>query len=53
MPKLGPEKSALGRGIRILPIDNITIFYRVTPETIEIIRILHVARDITPDLLST
>jgi toxin ParE1/3/4 len=51
-PELGPERPNLGKGIRLLPVDNILIIYRLTDAGVEILRILHAARDITPDLLS-
>lgn len=51
-PELGPERPNLGQGIRILPVDSITIFYRVAAGHVEIVRILHSARDINPDLLA-
>jgi toxin ParE1/3/4 len=51
-PELGPERPNLGQGIRILPVESITIFYRVAAGHVEVVRILHSARDITPDLLS-
>jgi plasmid stabilization system protein ParE len=28
------------------------IFYRLEPQTVRVLRILHAARDVTPDLLS-
>ena len=51
-PEAGPERSALGDGIRILPVESFVTFYRVIPGWIEVIRILHAARDVTPDMLS-
>lgn len=51
-PELGFERADLGTGIRLLPVDNILIFYRLTRADVEIVRILHAARDIRPDLLS-
>lgn len=51
-PELGPERASLGRGMRIFPVESLVIFYRIGPEIVEIIRILHAARDITPDLLA-
>lgn len=51
-PELGPERAELGAGIRLLPVDNVLIFYRLTATDVEIVRILHAARDIRPDLLS-
>jgi len=51
-PDSGPLRPSLGSDIRIYPIDNFVVIYRVAPDAIEIVRILHAARDITPDLLS-
>ena len=51
-PALGPERPSLGPDIRILPVDNLTIYYRIASGQVEIVRILHAARDVTPDLLS-
>jgi toxin ParE1/3/4 len=51
-PELGPERPALGRGLRVFPVENIVIFYRVGPNELEIVRILHAARDVTPDMLA-
>ncbi|OAM77476.1 type II toxin-antitoxin system RelE/ParE family toxin [Devosia elaeis] len=51
-PEAGPSRPELGAGIRLYPVDNFLIFYRVAGDAIEIVRILHAARDITPDLLS-
>lgn len=51
-PELGPGRTDLGKGIRFFPVENWIIFYRVEPGWIEIIRILHAARDIAPDLLA-
>ena len=51
-PELGPERPELGRGIRVFPVESLIIFYRIEPRALEIVRILHAARDVTPDLLS-
>ena len=51
-PELGPERPHLGSGIRILPVDNLVIVYHLTPDWLTVIRILHAARDIGPDLLA-
>lgn len=51
-PELGPERPGLGQGIRVFPVESLVIFYRVEPRALEIVRILHAARDITADLLS-
>jgi toxin ParE1/3/4 len=50
-PELGPERPDLGPSLRILPVDSYVIFYRVGPH-VEIVRILHSARNVTPDLLT-
>ena len=51
-PELGPARSRLGQGIRIFPVESLVIFYRIEPDVLEIVRILHAARDITSDLLA-
>lgn len=44
-PKIGTERSELLLGIRSLPIESHTLFYRVTSDTVEIIRVLHSRQD--------
>lgn len=44
-PKIGIERSELLLGIRSLPIESHTLFYRVTSDTVEIIRVLHSRQD--------
>lgn len=51
-PELGPERPDLDPGLRILPVDSYVIFYRVGLGVVEIVRILHSARNVTPDLLT-
>lgn len=50
-PDAGPSKPRLGRGIRTFTVEGYVICYRVTPEAIEVIAILHGARNITRRLL--
>lgn len=50
-PEAGSMRPELSR-LRLYPVDQYNIFYRVTPDAVEIVRILHAARDVTPDLLS-
>jgi len=42
----------LGAELRSFPMAGYLIFYRHGPATLTVVRILHAARDITPDLLS-
>ncbi len=51
-PESGQERADLGPDIRVAPLDNYTIFYRLEHDIVYVLRILHAARDITPDLLS-
>jgi toxin ParE1/3/4 len=50
MPELGRKRSDLAPGLRGLPIGNYVIFYRLIPDGIQVLRVLHGARDI-PTLL--
>ena len=45
-PSIGRSRDELRPGIRGFPVGHYVIFYRNTPEYIEIIRVLHGARDI-------
>ena len=42
---IGIDRSELLSGARSLPIKSHTLFYRVTPDTLEIIRVLHARQD--------
>ena len=44
-PLMGIDRSELLAGSRSLPIESHTLFYRVTPDTLEIIRVLHRRQD--------
>lgn len=44
-PLIGVDRSELLSGARSLPIESHTLFYRVTPDTVEIIRVLHGRQD--------
>tara|TARA_R110002072_G_scaffold165648_1_gene318848 strand:+ start:458 stop:757 length:300 start_codon:yes stop_codon:yes gene_type:complete len=44
-PLIGIDRSELLSGARSLPIKSHTLFYRVTPDTLEIIRVLHARQD--------
>ncbi len=45
-PGMGPRRDELRPGLRSWPVGNYLIFYKSTDEGIEIIRILHGARDL-------
>lgn len=51
-PESGRMRIELEADMRAFPVDQYLVFYRVYPGILAIIRILHAARDITPDLLS-
>jgi len=48
-PLVGKSVEELVPNLRFVPIENYLIFYRPTKERIEIVRILHGARDINAE----
>jgi toxin ParE1/3/4 len=44
-PRMGVLQTELHHGLRLLPVENYLIFYRSTEDEIEIVRVLHSARD--------
>ena len=46
-PRIGPAKPHIATEMRTLPVGRYMILYRVTPETIDLVRIVHQARDIS------
>ena len=46
MPEMGRTRFELAPNLRSLPVGNHVIFYRPAPDGIQIIRVLHGARDI-------
>ena len=44
-PLVGTERNELLPEVRSLPIESHTLFYRVTVDTVEIIRVLHGRQD--------
>ena len=50
MPDAGRQRNELRVGLRSFPVGSFLIFYQRTENTIEIVRVLHGARDI-PSLL--
>lgn len=51
-PESGSQRPHLGSGVRAFPVENYVIYYRLVPDHLEVVRILHAARDITPDMLA-
>ncbi|MGD0662558.1 MAG: type II toxin-antitoxin system RelE/ParE family toxin [Syntrophorhabdales bacterium] len=45
-PQMGRAREELAEGLRSFPVGRYVIFYRSTPKNIEIVRILHSARDL-------
>jgi len=46
MPEVGVQRSYGSRGLRAVRVRRFLIFYRVTENTLEVIRVLHSARDV-------
>ena len=49
MPGLGREEPRLAPNLRSFPVRSYLIFYRAVDDGIELVRVLHGARDINPD----
>jgi toxin ParE1/3/4 len=45
-PLIGESRDDLGRNVREAPIGNYVIFYRPIPDGVEVVRVLHGARNI-------
>jgi toxin ParE1/3/4 len=45
-PEIGQARPDLLPGLRHWPVGNYLIFYRITDETLEIVRVVHGARDL-------
>lgn len=48
-PKLGRSRGELARGLRALGVGTYIIFYRHSPDLLQVYRVLHGARDL-PEL---
>jgi toxin ParE1/3/4 len=46
LPEIGRAREELGPGLRSIVIDRYVLFYRVTANAVEVLRILHGARDL-------
>lgn len=51
-PNIGKSRNELLDGLKSFPIGRYIIFYRIHLNAVEIVRILHSARDIDTDLFS-
>ncbi len=51
-PEAGRSRAELGREIRAFPVGSYVIFYRVSTDHLDLLRMIHGARDITPDLFA-
>jgi toxin ParE1/3/4 len=47
-PAIGRQRDELARDLRSFPVGNYVIFYRSRKDGVELIRVLHGARDISP-----
>lgn len=45
-PGLGQSRPELGQDVRSFPVRSYLVFYRKAPPTIQVLRVLHGARDI-------
>ena len=49
MPGIGREEPNLAANLRSFPVGNYLIFYRPSADGIALVRVLHGARDISPE----
>ncbi|WP_326538038.1 type II toxin-antitoxin system RelE/ParE family toxin [Pseudorhodoferax sp.] len=47
-PHMGRERPELAPGLRSFPVKRYVVFYRALRDGIEVLRVLHSARDVTP-----
>jgi toxin ParE1/3/4 len=45
-PGIGPSRPALGRDVRTYPVGNYIVYYRTIAEGLEVLRVIHGARDV-------
>lgn len=46
-PDIGVSRSELEDNLKSFPVDRYVLFYRMIPEGIELVRVLHSSKDIT------
>ncbi len=49
-PRMGRERDDLAPGVRSIVVGKYVVFFRATDETIQILRVIHRARNITPEM---
>lgn len=49
-PRMGRERDDLAPGVRSVVVGKYLVFFRASDETIEILRVIHGARNITPEM---
>ena len=52
MPHSAPTRPELGSGVRSRPTGSYNIYFRPIADGIEVIRVLHGARDVRPEMFS-
>ena len=45
-PAMGVSRLALGAGVRAFPVENYVIYYRKRRKEVQVLRVLHAARDV-------
>jgi toxin ParE1/3/4 len=45
-PRMGTARDGLAPGLRSFPVGNYLVFYQIVPDGIELVRVLHGARDL-------
>jgi toxin ParE1/3/4 len=45
-PEIGPAREDIGRGVRVLTVGNYLVLYRANRERVDIVRVVHGARDL-------
>lgn len=51
-PRIAPERPDIAPGLRYLPYGNYLIFYLLEQNGITVVRVLHGARRLTPELIT-
>ena len=46
--EIGTDRPELGEGLRSFPVERYMLYFRPRPGGIEVLRVLHASRDITP-----
>jgi toxin ParE1/3/4 len=49
-PRMGRDRADLAPGVRSVVVGKYLVFFRASDTTIEVLRVIHGARDITPEM---